>query len=55
MLQLGVVNADSLKGDVNEDGITVYKNIMPKSKRHITRELLLEAEKGLEIIYQYLY
>lgn len=41
--------------DVNEDGITIYKNIMPKSKRTITRELLLDAEKGLDITYQYLY
>lgn len=35
--------------------IISYKNIMPKSKRTITRELLLDAEKGLEITYQYLY
>lgn len=35
--------------------IVSYKNIQPKSKRHITRELLLDDEKGLEIIYQYLY
>ena len=41
--------------DVNEEGITIYKNIMPKSKRTITRELLLDAEKGLDITYQYLY
>lgn len=40
----------------NENGEFVeYRNIQPKSKRHITRELLLEAEKGLEIIYQYMY
>lgn len=40
----------------NESGnIVSYKNIQPKSKRHITRELLLDDEKGLEIIYQYLY
>ena len=32
-----------------------YSNIMPKSKRTITRELLLDAEKGLDITYQYLY
>lgn len=35
--------------------ILTYKNIMPKSKRTITRELLLDAEKGLDITYQYLY
>ena len=41
---------------IDENGEFVeYRNIQPKSKRHITRELLLEAEKGLEIIYQYMY
>ena len=41
---------------VDDSGnIVEYRNIQPKSKRHITRELLLEATKGLEIIYQYLY
>jgi hypothetical protein len=38
-----------------DGNVTDYKNIQPKSKRHITRELLLDEEKGLEIIYQYLY
>lgn len=42
--------------EYGDDGeILGYKNIQPKSKRHITRELLLEEEKGIEIIYQYLY
>lgn len=41
---------------IDEAGNVVsYKNIMPKSKRTITRELLLDAEKGLDITYQYLY
>ena len=32
----------------NDNGeISRYINIQPKSKRHITRELLLDAEKGL--------
>lgn len=42
--------------ELDEDGeIVAYHNIMPKSKRHITRELLLDEEKGLEITYQYIY